>query len=88
MGEGLLYGEDTTGMRFLEGYHTDAFHFKAQVVELRRKPSVPIGEHGRDGKGELPRIPRPGGPPAGHLRRRQAGCGLGRPHPPPCRGRR
>ncbi|MFR5863000.1 MAG: alanine racemase [Flavonifractor plautii] len=40
-----------------EGYHTDAFHFKAQVVELRRKPSVPIGEHGRDGKGELPEYP-------------------------------
>ena len=57
VGEGLLYGEDTTGMRFLEGYHTDAFHFKAQVVELRRKPSVPIGEHGRDGKGELPEYP-------------------------------
>ena len=60
VGEGLLYGEDTTGMRFLEGYHTDAFHFKAQVVELRRKPSVPIGEHGRDGKGGAARIPRPG----------------------------
>ena len=44
-------------MRFLEGYHTDAFHFKAQVVELRRKPSVPIGEHGRDGKGDLPEYP-------------------------------
>ena len=57
MGEGPLYGEDTTGMRFLEGYHTDAFHFKAQVVELRRKPSVPIGEHGRDGKGDLPEYP-------------------------------
>ena len=57
VGEGLLYGEDTTGMRFLEGYHTDAFHFKAQVVELRRKPSVPIGEHGRDGKGDLPEYP-------------------------------
>lgn len=46
-----------SGMRFLEGYHTDAFHFKAQVVELRRKPSVPIGEHGRDGKGDLPEYP-------------------------------
>ena len=86
VGEGLLYGEDTTGMRFLEGYHTDAFHFKAQVVELRRKPSVPIGEHGRDGKGDSARIPRPGGSPAGHLRRRQAGCGLGRPHPHPAGG--
>lgn len=57
VGEAILYGEDTTGNRFLEGYHQDAFHFKAQVVELRRKPSVPIGERGRDGKGDIPEYP-------------------------------
>ena len=57
VGEAVLYGEDTTGNRFLEGYHQDAFHFKAQVVELRRKPSVPIGELGRDGKGDTPEYP-------------------------------
>ena len=57
VGEAVLYGEDTTGSRFLEGCHPDAFHFKAQVVELRRKPSVPIGEHGRDGKGDTPEYP-------------------------------
>ena len=56
-GEAVLYGEDTTGNRFLEGYHQDAFLFKAQVVELRRKPSVPIGELGRDGKGDTPEYP-------------------------------
>lgn len=87
VGEGLLYGEDTTGMRFLEGYHTDAFHFKAQVVELRRKPSVPIGEHGRDGKGELPEYPDRGstcGPSAPQASRMWPGP----PSPPPCRGRR
>lgn len=57
MGEAVLYGEDTTGNRFLEGFHHDAFLFKAQVVELRRKPSVPIGELGRDGKGDTPEYP-------------------------------
>ena len=57
VGEAVLYGEDTTGNRFLEGYHQDAFRFKAQVVELRRKPSVPIGELGRDGKGDTPEYP-------------------------------
>lgn len=57
VGEAVLYGEDTTGNRFLEGYHHDAFLFKAQVVELRRKPSVPIGELGRDGKGDTPEYP-------------------------------
>ena len=56
-GEAVLYGEDTTGSRFLKGYHHDAFLFKAQVVELRRKPSVPIGELGRDGKGDTPEYP-------------------------------
>ena len=57
VGEAVLFGEDTTGNRFLEGYHHDAFLFKAQVVELRRKPSVPIGERGRDGKGDIPEYP-------------------------------
>ena len=57
VGEAVLYGEDTTGNRFLEGCHQDAFLFKAQVVELRRKPSVPIGELGRDGKGDTPEYP-------------------------------
>ncbi|WP_297209023.1 alanine/ornithine racemase family PLP-dependent enzyme [uncultured Flavonifractor sp.] len=57
VGEAVLYGEDTTGSRFLAGYHHDAFTFYAQVVELRRKPSVPIGEHGRDGKGDTPEYP-------------------------------
>ena len=57
VGEAILYGEDTDGNRFLEGYHTDAFLFKAQVVELKRKPSVPIGERGRDCLGNTPEYP-------------------------------
>ena len=57
VGEAVLFGEDTTGSRFLDGFHQDAFLFKAQVVELRRKPSVPIGELGRDGKGDTPEYP-------------------------------
>lgn len=57
VGEAVMCGEDTTGHRFLEGYHPDAFRISAQVVELRRKPSVPIGELGRDGSGEQPLYP-------------------------------
>lgn len=56
-GEAVMCGEDTTGHRFLEDYHPDAFRISAQVVELRRKPSVPIGELGRDGSGEQPMYP-------------------------------
>lgn len=57
VGEAVMCGEDTTGHRFLEGFHSDAFQISAQVVELRRKPSVPIGELGRDGSGERPVYP-------------------------------
>lgn len=57
VGEAVMCGEDTTGHRFLEGCHPDAFQIAAQVVELRRKPSVPIGELGRDGSGEQPVYP-------------------------------
>lgn len=56
-GEAVMCGEDTTGHRFLEGFHPDAFQISAQVVELLRKPSVPIGELGRDGSGERPVYP-------------------------------
>lgn len=56
-GEAVMCGEDTTGNRFLEGWHPDVFRLSAQVAELRRKPSVPIGELGRDGSGEQPVYP-------------------------------
>lgn len=56
-GEAVTCGEDTTGNRFLEGYHPDVFQLSAQVVELRRKPSVPVGELGLDGSGERPLYP-------------------------------
>lgn len=52
VGEAVTCGEDTTGHRFLKGFHPDAFQISAQVVELRRKPSVPIGELGLDCSGE------------------------------------
>lgn len=70
-GEAVTCGEDTTGHRFLEGYRSDAFRISAQVVELRRKPSVPIGELGRDGSGDQPVYPDRGV----HLR---AICALGK----------
>lgn len=57
VGEGILYGEDTTNNRPLEGFHTDAFILGAEVVELRRKRSVPIGERGRDGFGNVAEYP-------------------------------
>ena len=57
VGEAVLYGQDTTGDRILEGFYQDAFLFGAEVVEVRRKPSVPVGERGRDGFGNIPEYP-------------------------------
>lgn len=51
VGEGILTGSDATGHRFLPGFYNDAFVLHAEVVELRRKPSMPIGERGRDSFG-------------------------------------
>lgn len=56
-GEAVTCGEDTTGNRPLAGYHRDAFTLSAQVVEVRRKPSVPVGEQGLDACGHRPVYP-------------------------------
>lgn len=57
VGEAILYGEDSTGNRLLDNFHQDAFRLSAQVVELRRKPSVPVGERGRDCSGNVQEYP-------------------------------
>ena len=52
-GEAVFFGEDTTGNRDLEGFHKDAVIFAAPVVEVRKKPSVPIGQLGLDACGNV-----------------------------------
>ncbi|MEA4963847.1 alanine/ornithine racemase family PLP-dependent enzyme [Lutispora sp.] len=54
IGEAVLLGEDSTNGLFIENLHQDAFILKAEVVELRQKPSVPIGRSGYDAFGNPP----------------------------------
>lgn len=54
IGEAILFGEDSTNGRFLEGFENDSFILNAEVVELRDKPSMPIGEMGFDAFGQAP----------------------------------
>ena len=54
IGEAVILGEDSTNGIFLEDLHNDAFVLKAEVVELRQKPSVPIGQSGYDAFGNQP----------------------------------
>lgn len=54
IGEAVILGEDSVNGRFIDGLYHDAFILKAEVVELKDKPSVPMGEIGYDAFGCKP----------------------------------
>ena len=53
IGEAILFGEDSTNDKKIEGYHDDVFTINAEVIELKNKPSMPIGERGKDAFGRV-----------------------------------
>jgi predicted amino acid racemase len=54
VGEAILLGTDVTGTRDIPWLRQDTMLFEAQVVEERRKPSVPVGRVGADAFGNVP----------------------------------
>ncbi|MBQ7703384.1 MAG: alanine/ornithine racemase family PLP-dependent enzyme [Firmicutes bacterium] len=54
LGESFLLGNDTAYLTKLPGTVDDALILEAQIVELKEKPSIPIGEVGVDAFGEVP----------------------------------
>lgn len=54
IGEGLLLGTDTTHNTIISWLHQDAFILRTEVIEVKVKPSVPIGETGLDAFGNTP----------------------------------
>lgn len=54
IGEGILLGRDSTGNRDIPGTYQDTMKLIAEVVELKEKPSVPVGEIGKDAFGNTP----------------------------------
>jgi predicted amino acid racemase len=54
IGEAILLGRETTHRRPWPGTSQDAFLLRAEVVELRTKPSVPRGPRSEDAFGRLP----------------------------------
>ena len=54
LGEAFLLGNDTAYGEKLEGTVDDALVVEAQIVELKEKPSLPIGEVGVDAFGQKP----------------------------------
>ena len=56
IGEAILLGRETMHRRPWPGTWQDAFILHAEVLELKRKPSLPQGELGEDAFGHRPRF--------------------------------
>ncbi len=53
-GEAILFGTEFAYGQRIENTYGDAFKLYAEVIELKEKPSIPIGEIGLDAFGEKP----------------------------------
>lgn len=54
VGEAFLLGDETAYSQMLDGFYDDAFTLEAEIIELKEKRSVPIGETGVDAFGNRP----------------------------------
>jgi predicted amino acid racemase len=54
LGESVVLGFETAEGTRIPGTEGDAFTLAAEIVELQTKPSVPVGEIGRDAFGQVP----------------------------------
>ncbi len=54
LGEAILLGRETAYGTALDGLWQDCFILAAELVEIKRKPSLPAGEIGRDSFGNVP----------------------------------
>ncbi|MCI5697605.1 MAG: ornithine racemase Orr [Clostridiales bacterium] len=54
LGEAFLLGNDTAYETEIPETHHDAIKLQAEIIELKEKPSLPIGEVGVDAFGEKP----------------------------------
>jgi ornithine racemase len=54
LGEAIVLGSETAYGERIEGTYTDVFTYMAEIIELKEKPSVPVGETGVDAFGEVP----------------------------------
>ncbi len=81
IGEAITLGRNVLDRSPWPGTRQDTFRIVAEVVEVERKPSIPIGHRGQDAFGGHDRVRRPGRPQARHLQHRPPGRGRRRHHP-------
>ena len=54
LGESFILGNETAYSQRIPGTYNDAVTLRAQIIELKHKPSLPIGEVGVDAFGQVP----------------------------------
>ncbi|MEG1602457.1 MAG: alanine/ornithine racemase family PLP-dependent enzyme [Cloacibacillus sp.] len=54
IGEAMLLGRDTAFGVTLDGLNQDTMQLEAELVEVRTKPTLPVGEIGHDAFGNIP----------------------------------
>ncbi|MEM0138456.1 MAG: alanine/ornithine racemase family PLP-dependent enzyme [Thermoplasmatales archaeon] len=54
IGEAIMFGNDTTRNREIPYLKRDTMLLRAEIIEIRKKPSLPYGEIGRDAFGNVP----------------------------------
>jgi ornithine racemase len=54
LGESILLGLETVNRKTIPGLHTGAFQLVAEVIESKKKPSLPFGEISQDAFGNVP----------------------------------
>ena len=54
LGESLVLGVETAYGKRIENTYDDGFQLVAEIIEVKEKPSLPIGKTGRDAFGKVP----------------------------------
>ncbi|AKL95202.1 ornithine racemase [Clostridium aceticum] len=54
LGEAILLGTESAYGENIQGLHQDVFTLVAEIIEIKEKPSMPIGKIGRDAFGNVP----------------------------------
>lgn len=54
IGEALVLGKETAYGEQIHGTKKDAFILQAEIIEIKEKPSIPIGDIGMDAFGNIP----------------------------------
>lgn len=54
IGEGIVLGRETAYGDYLDNMYNDVFTLEAELIELKKKPSIPIGVIGMNAFGKIP----------------------------------